>query len=46
MHWTEAGLILGLILINGFFAGSELALVSVRALMRVKSAAPAGFIED
>lgn len=30
MDWTEAGIILGLILINAFFAGSELALVSAR----------------
>jgi putative hemolysin len=30
MNWTEAGIILALILLNGFFAGSELALVSAR----------------
>ncbi len=28
MYWTEIGIIFGLILVNGFFAGSELALVS------------------
>jgi putative hemolysin len=30
MSWTEAGIILALILLNGFFAASELALVSAR----------------
>lgn len=30
MYWTEAGIILGLILLNGLFAGAELALVSAR----------------
>jgi putative hemolysin len=30
MNWTEAGIILALVLLNGFFAGSELALVSAR----------------
>src|SRR5687767_14385977 len=30
MNWFEAGIILGLILLNGFFAASELALVSAR----------------
>src|SRR5262245_21138841 len=30
MSWIEAGIVLGLILLNGFFAGSELALVSAR----------------
>ncbi len=36
MNWAEAGTILALILLNGFFAGSELALVSARkARLRV-----------
>lgn len=30
MNWTEASIIVGLILLNGLFAGSELALVSAR----------------
>jgi putative hemolysin len=30
MNWTETAIILGLILLNGVFAGSELALVSAR----------------
>jgi putative hemolysin len=30
MNWTEAGIILGLILLNGFFAASELALMAAR----------------
>jgi putative hemolysin len=30
MNWGEAGIILTLVLLNGFFAGSELALVSAR----------------
>ncbi|HVY79917.1 MAG TPA: hemolysin family protein [Steroidobacteraceae bacterium] len=30
MNWGEAGIILALVLLNGFFAGSELALVSAR----------------
>jgi putative hemolysin len=30
MNWTEAAIIVGLILLNGFFAASELALVSAR----------------
>jgi putative hemolysin len=30
MNWTEAGIIVALILLNGFFAASELALVSAR----------------
>lgn len=30
MYWIEAAIILALILVNGFFAGSELALVSAR----------------
>jgi putative hemolysin len=30
MYWIEAGIILGLILLNGFFAGSELAIVAAR----------------
>ena len=30
MYWTQATIIVGLILVNGFFAGSELALISAR----------------
>ena len=30
MYWTQATIIVGLILVNGFFAGSELALVAAR----------------
>jgi putative hemolysin len=30
MNWTDAAIIVGLVLVNGFFAGSELALVSAR----------------
>ncbi|MGH8286934.1 MAG: hemolysin family protein [Steroidobacteraceae bacterium] len=30
MYWIESGIILGLILLNGFFAGSELAIVSAK----------------
>lgn len=41
MNWTEAGTILALILLNGFFAGSELALVSARKV-RLKMRADAG----
>jgi putative hemolysin len=41
MNWTEAGTILALILLNGFFAGSELALVSARKA-RLKVRADAG----
>jgi putative hemolysin len=41
MNWTEAGTILALILLNGFFAGSELALVSARRA-RLKVRADAG----
>ncbi len=41
MNWTEAGTILALILLNGFFAGSELALVSARK-SRLKARADAG----
>jgi putative hemolysin len=38
MNWAEAGTILALILLNGFFAGSELALVSARkARLRVRA---------
>lgn len=40
MNWKEAGTILALILLNGFFAGSELALVSARkARLKVRSEA-------
>lgn len=40
MNWTEAGTILALILLNGFFAGSELALVSSRrARLKIRSEA-------
>jgi len=41
MNWTEAATILALILLNGFFAGSELALVSARRA-RLKVRADAG----
>jgi magnesium and cobalt exporter, CNNM family len=30
MDWVEAGIVLGLILLNGFFSASELALFSAR----------------
>lgn len=40
MNWTEAGTIVALILLNGFFSGSELALVSARkARLKVRSEA-------
>ena len=39
MSWAEVGIILGLILINGFFSGAELALVSARkARLRARAA--------
>jgi len=41
MNWTEAGILLALIVLNGFFAGSELALVSARKA-RLKARAEAG----
>jgi putative hemolysin len=41
MSWAELGIILGLVLLNGFFAGSELALVSARK-MRLRARADRG----
>jgi putative hemolysin len=41
MKWAEISIMLGLILINGFFAGSELALVSARKV-RLKALADRG----
>lgn len=41
MNWTEAAILVGLIVINGVFAGSELALVSARK-PRLKARAAAG----
>src|SRR5215207_10962197 len=41
MKWAEISIILGLILLNGFFAGSELALVSARKV-RLKALADRG----
>jgi putative hemolysin len=41
MNWYEAGIILALILLNGIFAGSELALVSARKA-RLRARAEAG----
>jgi len=41
MRWTEAGIILALIVLNGFFSGSELALVSARKV-RVRALAERG----
>src|SRR5690606_26887224 len=41
MLWLEIGIILGLILLNGFFAMSELAVVSARRA-RLQAAADAG----
>jgi putative hemolysin len=38
MNWAEVAIILGLVLLNGFFAGSELALVSARkARLRMRA---------
>lgn len=41
MRWTEAGIILALIVLNGFFSGSELALVSARKV-RLRALAERG----
>jgi putative hemolysin len=41
MKWVEAGIILALILLNGFFAGSELALFSARKA-RLRARAESG----
>jgi putative hemolysin len=41
MNWFETGIILALILVNGFFSGSELALVSARKA-RLRARAEAG----
>lgn len=42
MNWAEASIILALVLVNGFFAGSELALVSARK-PRLKARADRGY---